>query len=79
MRDAEEELIKTVLKEVLRKDPTEEDAKHVSRVFRSGVHDKYSLVFHNVTLGIVEMNFSPNIVNRYIIRFTPAHIHESAF
>lgn len=68
---AEEEVVKSVLAQLLEREITLEDYKKVTRVFREGITEKYNLTYDGINLGIVEKNFSPNLVNRYCICFTP--------
>ena len=70
---AEEDVIKQVLKELLKRNPTFDDAKKVTRVFREGLYDKYTLAYDGSPLGIVEMNFSGIVPHRYCVNFTPIH------
>jgi hypothetical protein len=68
---AEEDVVKQVLQQLLLRDVTLDDYKKVTRVFREGINDKYHLTYDGYCLGEIEMNFNPDTINRYCVRFTP--------
>lgn len=78
--DAEESVIREVLKQLLKRTATIEDFKKVTRVFgpdsnRYFPSDFYTLVFDGIALGIVRREYSLNensIGPNYSVRFTPS-------
>lgn len=58
MAEAEENCIKEVLRQLLQREPTLEDAKDLHKFQREGEFDKYYLAYKNLKLGTVYRNFN---------------------
>lgn len=56
-REAEEKVIKSVLRSLLKREPTMEDASKCTRIFKPGITDQYDLEFEGICLGQVKYNF----------------------
>ena len=56
MLEAEENVIKDVLMQLLKREPTLEDAKDLHRIQKEGEFDKYYLAYKNLKLGTVCIN-----------------------
>lgn len=56
MMEAEENVIKDVLRQLLKREPTLEDAKDLHRFQKEGEFYKYYLAYKNLKLGIVHRN-----------------------
>lgn len=56
MMEAEENVIKDVLRQLLKREPTLEDAKDLHRFQKEGEFDKYYLAYKNLKLGTVYRN-----------------------
>lgn len=54
--EAEENVIKEVLRQILKREPTLEDAKELHRFQMEGEFDKYYLAYKNLKLGTVYRN-----------------------
>ena len=54
--DAEENVIKEVLRQILKREPTLEDVKDLHRFQQEGEFDKYYLAYKNLKLGTVYLN-----------------------
>ncbi|MFI0427758.1 MAG: hypothetical protein ACH34V_12475 [Flavobacterium sp.] len=54
--DAEENVIKEVLRQILKREPTLEDAKDLHKFQQEGEFDKYYLAYKNLKLGTVYRN-----------------------
>lgn len=54
--EAEENVIKEVLRQILKREPTLEDAKDLQRFQQEGEFDKYYLAYKNLKLGTVYRN-----------------------
>jgi hypothetical protein len=54
--NAEEEVLKGVLRQILKREPTLEDAKDLQRFQQQGEFDKYYLAYKNLKLGTVYRN-----------------------
>jgi hypothetical protein len=54
--EAEENVIKDVLRRILKREPTLEDAKHLHTFWQEGEFDKYYLSYKNLKLGTVYRN-----------------------
>ena len=54
--DAEENVIKEVLRQILKREPTLEDAKDLLKFQQEGEFDKYYLAYKNLKLGTVYCN-----------------------
>lgn len=70
-RDAEEKVLKDVLKNLLKREPSIDDAKKLVRVFENGVHDWYHLGYEGVELGIVKYNYYSPVSNSAGVEFVP--------
>lgn len=68
-QEAEEQVLKNVLRQLLRRESTNEDARRVTRVFKCSELDRYDLMFDDVLIGRVRYNFGP--INRVSVIFTP--------
>lgn len=55
---AEENVIKEVLRQILKREPTLEDAKDLHRFQKEGEFDKYYLAYKNLKLGTVYFNMN---------------------
>ena len=53
---AEDNVIKEILRQILKREPTLEDAKDLQRFQEEGEFDKYYLVYKNLKLGTVYRN-----------------------
>lgn len=58
MMEAEENVIKDVLRNLLKREPTLEDAKDLHRFQQEGEFDKYYLAYKNLKLGTVYRNYN---------------------
>lgn len=56
--EAEENVIKEVLRQILKREPTLEDAKDLHRFQQEGEFDKYYLAYKNIKLGTVYRNMN---------------------
>lgn len=56
--EAEENVIKEVLRQILKREPTLEDAKDLERFQQEGEFDKYYLAYKNLKLGKVYRNYN---------------------
>ena len=56
MLEAEENVIKDVLMQLLKREPTLEDVKDLHRIQKEGEFDKYYLAYKNLKLGTVYRN-----------------------
>ena len=56
LAEAEENVIKEVLRKILEREPTLEDAKDLQRFHQEGEFDKYYLAYKNLKLGTVYRN-----------------------
>ena len=74
--NAEEHVIKTVLKELLKKDPTIEDFKNVSILRFEGVFEYYFLAYNNLKLGKIYRDFNLTGDNKMTVRFVPCEMDE---
>ena len=54
--DVEENVLKEVLRQILKREPTLEDAKDLHRFQKEGEFDKYYLAYKNMKLGTVYRN-----------------------
>jgi Na+-translocating ferredoxin:NAD+ oxidoreductase RnfG subunit len=54
--EAEENVIKEVLRQILKREPTLEDAKGLHKFQQEGEFDKYYLAYKNMKLGTVYRN-----------------------
>ncbi len=54
--EAEENVLKEVLRQILKREPTLEDAKDLHRFQQQGEFDKYYLAYKNLKLGTVYRN-----------------------
>lgn len=54
--EAEENVIKEVLRQILKREPTLEDAKDLHKFQQEGEFDKYYLAYKNMKLGTVYRN-----------------------
>ena len=54
--EAEENVIKEVLRQILKREPTLEDAKDLHKFQQEGEFDKYYLAYKNLKLGTVYRN-----------------------
>jgi Na+-translocating ferredoxin:NAD+ oxidoreductase RnfG subunit len=54
--EAEKNVIKEVLRQILKRDPTLEDAKDLHKFQQEGEFDKYYLAYKNLKLGTVYRN-----------------------
>ena len=54
--EVEENVIKEVLRQILKREPTLEDAKDLHRFQKEGEFDKYYLAYKNMKLGTVYRN-----------------------
>jgi hypothetical protein len=54
--EAEENVIKEVLQQILKREPTLEDAKDLCKFQQEGEFDKYYLAYKNLKLGTVFRN-----------------------
>lgn len=54
--DLEENVIKDVLRQILKREPTLEDAKDLHRFQKEGEFDRYYLAYKNLKLGTVYRN-----------------------
>jgi hypothetical protein len=70
----EEKLIKEVLKQLLKRDLVIDDAKRVTRMFKDGMFDKYTLAVDNVPIGQVFYEF---FGQRVSIRFEPLEMYKA--
>lgn len=66
----ENKVIKDVLRNVLNREPTKEDAKDCVRAFEKGVTDKYQLIHKGIYVGDVIINLSKNDV---VVNFIPCN------
>jgi hypothetical protein len=77
MINCEEKVVFQVLEELLKRKPTIDDFKMVTRVFKPGVSDWYHLFYKDINLGIVELPyFKPNlrtnsISQKFTVTFKP--------
>lgn len=74
MANAEEEVIKKVLRQILKREPIIEDAKKCTCLFRRDNINQYDFIYDGVCLGNIKRNFgkiTDNIPN-FNIEFTPA-------
>lgn len=70
MMEAEENVIKDVLRQLLKREPTLEDAKDLHRFQKEGEFDKYYLAYKNLKLGTVYRN--TNIEGgKMVVEFVP--------
>lgn len=53
MRDNEEQVLKTVVKQILKREPVIEDAKRLTKMFYEGEPLNYDLAFDGVKVGKV--------------------------
>ncbi len=60
--ECEDEVVKKVLRILLDREPTKEDAKQCIRAIEKGVTDRYTLIFNGVRLGDVINEFSKDSV-----------------
>jgi Na+-translocating ferredoxin:NAD+ oxidoreductase RnfG subunit len=68
--EAEENVIKEVLRQILKREPTLEDAKDLHKFQQEGEFDKYYLAYKNLKLGTVYHN--TNIEgNKMGVEFVP--------
>lgn len=67
MKQIEENLFKEVLRQVLKREPTIEDAKECSFLKKDNWDLKYVIAYRGVNLGTVEVHLHPD----YKISFTP--------
>lgn len=58
MMEAEENVLKDVLRNLLKREPTLEDAKDLHRYQQEGEFDKYFLAYKNLKLGTVYRNYN---------------------
>jgi len=58
MMEAEENVIKDVLRNLLKREPTLEDAKDLHRFQQEGEFDKYYLAYKNLKLGTIYRNYN---------------------
>ena len=58
MMEAEENCLKEVLRQLLKREPTVEDAKDLQRYQKEGYFDKYYLAYKGLKLGTVFMNYN---------------------
>ncbi|HND46691.1 MAG TPA: hypothetical protein PLC61_09895 [Chitinophagales bacterium] len=58
MAEAEENVIKDVLRQLLKREPTLEDAKDLHKFQKEGEFDKYHLAYKNLKLGTVYRNIN---------------------
>jgi Na+-translocating ferredoxin:NAD+ oxidoreductase RnfG subunit len=56
--EAEENVIKEVLRQILKREPTLEDAKDLHKFQKEGEFDKYYLAYKNLKLGTVYRNMN---------------------
>ena len=54
--NAEENVIKEVLRQLLKREPTLEDVKDLQKFHQEGEFDKYYLAYKNLKLGTVYLN-----------------------
>ena len=54
--DAEENVIKEILRQILKREPTLDDAKDLQQFQQEGEFDKYYLAYKNLKLGTVYRN-----------------------
>ena len=54
--EAEENVIKEVLRQILKREPTLEDTKYLHKFQQEGEFDKYYLAYKNLKLGTVYRN-----------------------
>lgn len=73
-----EDCIKAVLRQLLKREPTIEDAAKTHRLFKDGEINKYTLAYEGVELGVVQHNYpevcmSPPMDYQYkfSVTFTP--------
>ncbi len=58
VRQKEEELIKSILRQVLQREPTIEDAKDCHRLYHQGEPLNYDFAWKNMVLGHVRFNLN---------------------
>lgn len=58
MMEVEENVLKDVLRNLLKREPTLEDAKDLHRYQQEGEFDKYFLAYKNLKLGTVYRNYN---------------------
>lgn len=76
MAKMEEELIKKVVSQFLKREATIEDAPFVSRIFKQGFPTEYAIRYKGILLGTVKYStpelFQDRIGCFYNIQFTPS-------
>lgn len=68
--EAEEKVVKEVLRNLLKREPTIEDAKDLTKFYMDGQFDKYHLAYKNLKLGNVHFNMALDGKN-FGIEFIP--------
>lgn len=58
IQELEVNILKEVLRQILKREPTLEDAKDLTRFKRDGEFDKYYLAYKNMKLGTVHYNMN---------------------
>lgn len=65
----EEKIIKETLKSLLKREPTLDDYKKCTKVFKEGEVDKYHLLYENVVIGSMHYSVSK-------ITFEPSEVYK---
>jgi hypothetical protein len=77
MAQAEENVFKEVLRKLLKREPTIEDAKECARLMREGDLDGYSLTYKGLLLGRIQRNYPDlNIDTVFSVTFIPAEMKD---
>lgn len=71
MLAAEEKVVKDVLRSLLKREPTIEDAKDLHMLKMEGIEDSYDLAFKKLKLGRITRNFSLDKDYKMGVTFTP--------
>lgn len=54
MKEAEENVLRDVMRQLLKREPVVDDWKALTRIFRQGQHEEYALEYKGVHLGMVK-------------------------